>query len=158
MCRTLFFFFCQVRLGKVFFQGDFSDSCFLENLFFDGNLGGGKCHTKENSVPPERPYLQKVLLSDLQWSFLDTIIPSHSDLIHNQAQTLSLGIIQYEKRIELNIFTFQTIESNQPERSLSFMCELVEVVNELGSTIEVEENVNLPVENEQPVDLRSVEI
>ena len=63
-----------------------------------------------------------------------------------------------KKRIELTIFTIQTMESNQSGRSLSFMRELVEVVNELGSTIEVEESVNLSVENERPVDMGSVEI
>ena len=81
VCRSLFFvrssptreFFFSGRVFRIFFFG---------NLFFDGKFG---------------VELQKVLLSDLQWSFLDTIIPSHSDLTYNQAQTLSLGIIQYEK-------------------------------------------------------------
>ena len=50
------------------------------------------------------------------------------------------------------------MESNKPRPSPSFMRELVEAVNQLGSTIEVEENVIPSVENERPVDVGPVEI
>ena len=50
------------------------------------------------------------------------------------------------------------MEGKKPGTNARFMRELIEVVNELGSAIDVEENVIPSVENERPVDVGPVEI